>query len=47
MKLGLSLEGKSRLEVFKNQILKTTFRHKTKEVTGGWTRLYNEELHNL
>jgi hypothetical protein len=33
--------------VFENRVLTRTFRPKRDEVTGGWRKLYNEELHNL
>jgi hypothetical protein len=36
-----------RLRVFENRVLKRIFRRKKDEVTGGWRKLHNEELHNL
>jgi hypothetical protein len=33
--------------VFKKRMLRGLFGPKRKEVTGGWRRLHNEELHNL
>jgi hypothetical protein len=42
----LMLRGKHRLRVFKNRALKI-FGPKRDEVTGGWRKLHNEELHNL
>jgi hypothetical protein len=33
--------------VFENRVLRRIFGPKTHEVTGGWTKLHNEELHNL
>jgi hypothetical protein len=33
--------------VFENRVLKKTFGLKRDEVTGGSTKLHNEELHNL
>jgi hypothetical protein len=30
-----------------NRVLRRTFGPKTDEVTGGWRKLHNEELHNL
>jgi hypothetical protein len=33
--------------VFENKVLRRIFRLKTDEVTGGWRKKYNEELHNL
>jgi hypothetical protein len=36
-----------RLRVFENRVLWRTFGPKRDEVTGGWGKLHNEELHNL
>jgi hypothetical protein len=33
--------------VFENRVLRRIFGWKRDEVTGGWTELHNEELHNL
>jgi hypothetical protein len=33
--------------VFENRVLRRIFGPKRGEVTGGWRKLYNEELHNL
>jgi hypothetical protein len=33
--------------VFENRVLRRIFGPKRDEVTGGWIKLYNEELHNL
>jgi hypothetical protein len=33
--------------VFQNRVLRGIFRPKRDEVTGGWRKLHNEELHNL
>jgi hypothetical protein len=33
--------------VFENRVLRWIFGPKRDEVTGGWRRLHNEELHNL
>jgi hypothetical protein len=33
--------------VFDNSMLKRIFGTKRDEVTGGWRKLHNEELHNL
>jgi hypothetical protein len=35
-----------RLRVFENRVLRRIFRPKRGEVTGGWRKLHNEELHN-
>jgi hypothetical protein len=36
-----------RLRVSENRVLRSIFRRKRDEVTGGWKKLHNEELHNL
>jgi hypothetical protein len=46
VKLGLALREEHRLRVFENRVL-TTFGLKRDEVTGGWRKLLNMELHNL
>jgi hypothetical protein len=33
--------------VFKNKVLREIFGSGRKEMTGGWRKLNNEELHNL
>jgi hypothetical protein len=33
--------------VFENRVLRKVFGPKREEVTGGWRRLHNEELHEL
>jgi hypothetical protein len=33
--------------VFENRVLRRIFGPKRNEVTGGWRKLHNEELHNL
>jgi hypothetical protein len=33
--------------VFENRLLRRIFEPKSHEVTGGWRKLHNEELHNL
>jgi hypothetical protein len=33
--------------VFENRVLRITFGPKRDEVTAGWRKLHNEELHNL
>jgi hypothetical protein len=35
------------LRVFENRVLKGIFGPKSDEVTGGWRKLHNEELHGL
>jgi hypothetical protein len=36
-----------KLRVFENMVLRRIFGSKRDEVTGGWRKLHNEELHNL
>jgi hypothetical protein len=43
----LTLREKHRLRVFENRMLRRIFGPKRDEVTGGWRKLYNEELHDL
>jgi hypothetical protein len=45
--LSLTLREKHRLRVFENRVLRRIFGPKRDEVTGGWRKLHNEELHNL
>jgi hypothetical protein len=33
--------------VFENRVLRIIFRPRREEVTEGWRKLHNEELHNL
>jgi hypothetical protein len=47
LKLGLSHQGKNRLRMFENGVLRRIFGPKRGEVEGGWRRLHNEELHNF
>jgi hypothetical protein len=48
MKLGLSrLREEHRLRMFENRVLRRIFGPKRDEVTGEWSKLHNEELHNL
>jgi hypothetical protein len=35
------------LRVFENRVLRGIFGPKRDEVTGGWRKLHNEELHDL
>jgi hypothetical protein len=37
----------NRLRVSENRVLRRIFGPKRDEVTGGWRKLHNEELHNL
>jgi hypothetical protein len=45
--LSLTLREEHRLRVFENKVLRRIFRPKRAEVTGGWRKLHNEELHGL
>jgi hypothetical protein len=45
--LSLTLRKEHRLRVFENRVLSRIFGPKRYEVTGGWRRLHNEELHGL
>jgi hypothetical protein len=44
---SLTLREEYRLRVFENRVLRRIFGPKRVEVTGGWRKLHNEELHNL
>jgi hypothetical protein len=44
---SLSLREEHGLRVFENRVLRRIFAPKRDEVTGGWRKLHNEELHNL
>jgi hypothetical protein len=44
---SLTLREKHRLRVFETRVLRRIFGPKRDEVTGDWTKLRNEELHNL
>jgi hypothetical protein len=41
------LRGEHKLRVFENRVLRMIFGPKRDDVTGGWRKLHNEELHNL
>jgi hypothetical protein len=43
----LTLREEHRLRVFENRVMRRIFRPKRDEVTEGWRKLHNEELHNL
>jgi hypothetical protein len=45
--LSLTLREEHRLRVFENRVLRRIFGPKSYEVTGGWRKLHNEELHGL
>jgi hypothetical protein len=44
---SLTLREEHRPRVFENRVLRRIFGPKRDEVTGGWRKLLNEELHNL
>jgi hypothetical protein len=44
---SLTLREDHRLRVFENRVLRRIFQAKRDEVTGGWRKLHNKELHNL
>jgi hypothetical protein len=45
--LSLTLREEHRLRVFENRVLRRILGPKRDEVTGGWRKLRNEELHGL
>jgi hypothetical protein len=45
--MGLRLREGHRLRAFENRVLRRIFGPKRDEVTRGWRKLHNEELHNL
>jgi hypothetical protein len=45
--LSLTSKEEHRLRVFENRVLRRIFGPKRDEVTGGWRKLQNEELHGL
>jgi hypothetical protein len=44
---SLTLREEHRLRVFQNRAFSRIFGSKMDEVTGGWRKLHNDELHNL
>jgi hypothetical protein len=44
---SVTLREDHRLRVFENRVLRRMFGPKRDEVTGEWSKLHNEELHNL
>jgi hypothetical protein len=44
---SLTLREQHRLRVFENKVLRRIFGPKRDEVTAGWRKLHNEELHDL
>jgi hypothetical protein len=45
--MGVTLREQHRLRVSEDGMLRRIFGPKRDEVTGGWIKLHNEELHNL
>jgi hypothetical protein len=45
--LSLTLREEHRLRIFENRVFRRIFGPKRVEVTGGWRKLHNEELHGL
>jgi hypothetical protein len=45
--LSLTLREEHRLRVVENRVLRRIFGPKRDEVTGGWRKLINEELHGV
>jgi hypothetical protein len=43
----LTVREEQKLRVFENRVLRGIFGPERDEVTGGWRKLHNEELHNL
>jgi hypothetical protein len=43
----MQLIEEHRLRVFENRVLRRIFGLKRDEITGGWRKLHNEELHGL
>jgi hypothetical protein len=46
-KWSLTVREEHKLRVFENRVLRRIFGPKRDGVTGGWTKLHNEELHNF
>jgi hypothetical protein len=44
---SLTLRAEPTLRAFENRVLRRIFEPKRDEVTGGWQKLHNEELHSL
>jgi hypothetical protein len=44
---ALTLREEHALRVFENRVLRRIFGMRKDEMTGGWRKLHNEELHNL
>jgi hypothetical protein len=44
---SVTLREEQRLRASENRVLRRVFGPKRDDVTGGWRKLHNEELHNL
>jgi hypothetical protein len=44
---SLTLREENRLRVFENRVQRRIVGKKRNEVTGGWRKVHNEELHNF
>jgi hypothetical protein len=44
---SLILRNKYRLRIFENRVVRRIFGPRRDEVSGGWRKLHNEELHDL
>jgi hypothetical protein len=44
---SLTLREEHRLRVFENRVLRRIFGPKRDEVTGGWRKMHNDDLHSL
>jgi hypothetical protein len=44
---SLTLREEHTLRVFENRVIRRIFGRKRQDVTGGWRKLHNEELHDL
>jgi hypothetical protein len=42
-----TLREENKLRMFENRVLRTIFGPKRDQMTGGWRKLHNEELHNV
>jgi hypothetical protein len=43
---SLTLREGHRVRVFENRVLRRIFEVRRNEVTGGWRKIHNEQLHN-
>jgi hypothetical protein len=44
VKLGLSVKGRSQIEVFENRVLRRIFGSKRDELPGGWRKLHDKSF---